>query len=597
MKFKKITIALILAFSVILPGAVEGAAAYNSYLFGKCVNIGAIEFSAAGELISVLPTEGFVTVSTKLKKAAGADTLQQVSIVAAAYKNSVLIRTSVNSVTLADAYTTVLSAEIGVNGADELRAYVCDNLDNGRPLSARAVFGSKAIELETIFVGDDELEDFSADKTEYAITVSAGYLTFPEVKPKIKNAGVQSEISYSGSFPLELEETATAELKLTSQDGATSKTYTIIMKQEEAAVTNAVSAAATVGIKTGLSEPSFISEPSAPISDSALTDGYGANDVIGHALYTDRVYPFIFIPANLVGSTVVSTNVSYKNDYHFNKGNDTLENGISFDINRTATVYMVVSNFGSEWISREGFVTDTSIKISWISQNNTQGRLFTDNSVVKKTIEVKPGETVTVRTGPIAYGFIDFSGGNIVSRANLKKSESEGRELTVLKKLYNADYYTELHPKYTGNLDNYKTAVGFISDRPTYYSTDFPEELLDAEGIAFPLNFRVLYSYAGNPENMDAVTFDVNCSSDVYVFYPAEINDMPWMISNGFTELDDDSFRIKYVWGSNSAYTQKVFKKRYDVQPGETVRVELGGFPAAKGSNIPLMVVVDRVEG
>ncbi len=593
MKIRHLSAVLLLA---VLISIINVSAAYNSYLFGRCVNIGTIEFNVGDEAISELPSAGTVSVSTKVKKTAAADDLQQVSLVAAAYKNSELIKTSVSTTTLDNAYTAVLSTDIDIDGADELRAYVCDSLDNGRPLARKAIFSANTIEVEAIYIGDDKLENFSTDKTDYEITVSAGYLTFPEINPKIKNSGVKSEITYSGSFPLQLGKTATAELKLTSQDGTVSKTYRITMRQEEAVVTNAESAVATVGVKTDLAEPEFVTEPSTPISDTALTDGYGANDLKGHALYTDRAYPFIFIPANLLGTTVISTNLSYKSDYNHNKGNDTLENGISFDINRTATVYMIVTSYNSEWIDKEGFVTDSSIKLNWISQNNTQGRLFTDSGIVKKTVKVKPGETVTVRTGPVAYGFVDFSNGNTVSGAKLKKSESEEIQLTVLKKLYNADYYTELHPKYTGNLDNYKTAVGFISDRPTYYSTDFPEELLDATGIAFPLNFRVLYSYAGNPENADAITFDIDSSADVYVFYPAEMDNMPWMSSAGFEEMDGENFKIKYVLGQNSMYTTKVYKKQYDVQPGETVKVELGGFPAASGSNVPLMVIVDRVE-
>ena len=569
--------------------------AYESYLYGRYVNIGTIEFTVGSEPISALPAEGTVTVSTKVKKAANAEALQQVSIVAAAYNDSKLIRTSCGTVTLDSAYTAALSAELDVTGATELRAYVCDNLENGRPFSKKAIFGANAIEVDAIMVGRDEIADFSADKTAYEITVSAGYLTFPEVAPRIRNSGVASEVSYSGSFPLELGETATAVLKLTSQDGATFKTYTITMRQEEAAVTNAASAVAKVGVKANLAEPTFVTEPSTPISDSALTDGYGANDLKGHALYTDRVYPFIFVPSNLLGTTVISTNLSYKSDYNYNNGNDTLENGISFDINRTATVYMLVSSYSSAWIAQEGFVTDSSIKLDWISQNNTQGRLFTDSGIVKKTVAVEPGETVTVRTGPVAYGFVDFDDGDIVSNAKLKKSETEEIALTVNHKLYNADYYTQMHPKYTGNLDNYKTAVGFISDRPAYYSTEFPEELMDAEGIAFPLNFRVIHPYAGNVENTDAITFDINHSANVYVFYPSTIEAMPWMLDTGFEEVEDESFKIKYVWGSNSAYTVKAFKKQYDVQPGETVKVELGGIPAASGSNVPLMVVVDRV--
>ena len=68
------------------------------------------------------------------------------------------------------------------------------------------------------------------------------------------------------------------------------------------------------------------------------------------------------------------------------------------------------------------------------------------------------------------------------------------------------------------------------------------------------------------------------------------------MSSAGFEEMDGENFKIKYVLGQNSMYTTKVYKKQYDVQPGETVKVELGGFPAASGSNVPLMVIVDRVE-
>ena len=80
----------------------------------------------------------------------------------------------------------------------------------------------------------------------------------------------------------------------------------------------------------------------------------------------------------------------------------------------------------------------------------------------------------------------------------------------------------------------------------------------------------------------------------MYIFYPSTVENIPWMESAGFEEIADENFKIKYVWGQNSAYTIKAFKKHYNVQPGETALVELGGFPPASGSNTPLMLIVDR---
>ena len=569
--------------------------AYESYLYGKYINIGTIEFTDGKNPIAVLPQEGDVTVSARVKKRAAAEAAQQVSIIAAAYSNSELVRTAVGSVTLADAYTATVGALIDVTGADELRAYVCDSLENGRPLAKGAVFGENTALIEAITVGNEELAGFSPNKASYDIIVSAGYTVFPEITAKLSNSALRAEVDYEGKFPLAEGKTARAVLKIMSPGGAALRSYTINIRQEEAAVTNPSSSATAVSVKTGLGEPDFIEEPEGAIKTSELTEGYGYENMKNSfAKFVDRIYPFIFIPENILGSTVITTNIAYTNEYGYSNGNDTVENGISFDLNRSAMVYMLVKSYNSSWISELGFARDTAMKTYWVSQNDKQGRLFADTGYIKKYVKVEPGETVTVKTGPVAFGFVDFDDGNIVSGARLRTSESETRDLPVMDKLYNADYFTERHPEYTGQLNNYQTAVGFISDRPAYYSTEFPEELLDAEGIALPLNFRGIYSYAGDVENTDAISFDITASADVYIFYPSTIENIPWMESAGFEEIADENFKIKYVWGQNSAYTIKAFKKHYNVQPGETALIELGGFPPASGSNTPLMLIVDR---
>lgn len=593
MKFKLLAM-LILA---VLSGTVS-VSAYESFLDGKYVNISNVEFTADSQVIEMLPETGTVTVSMNAKKGAMSDPWQKVSLVAAVYTDGKLTGIQTAEFELSDNYTKPISVDIDAAGADELKVFVCDSLEDGCPLAAKSLFSQKRAELLGIMIEGTEIEDFSVDKYVYDVTIPAGYTSFPEITPRLDNAAVKCKIDISGSFPLGTKERAKAVIKCGDKE------YTINMSQEQPQIMNLevideVKASGaiideTAGVVGGLAEPVYSKEPTEPIKISTnsatgedMTEGYGYANVKGVPFFSDRgAYPIAFLPDAIKDALMIQTKINFQTR---------VGSKISFDINRTATVYASVT--APAELVEAGFEPVAGMNISWISNDADRGRLYR-YAAYKKHYKVTPGENVRV---DIPHGcvnaFVVFDNGISVENAVLKARNGEVTNLPLID-VRNAEYTDWKDPAYKEGIGNYTYAAKFISDKmsDTYmFATDFPKELTGAVGVAVPENPR---KYNPSTTNKEFIGFDIKEDAEVYVAYEAAYEKMQWMEEAGFEDVSDSVEPIKIVTGEDTEeYTTKLYKKTVNVIPGETVKVDIGGFPKTENdSNIPLMIFVKKAD-
>lgn len=584
----------IIAFMLTALCSAVSVSAYDSYLDGKYVNISDVEFLMEEGEIEALPEEGEVTVKVKAKKGALADAYQKVSVVAAKYGGGKLLGMATAVYELSDNYTKELLVKIDVTDADEVRVFVCDDIEEGCPFAAKAMFKSDDEELLGIIVNGAMVEGFSPDITSYDLTVSAGYTSFPEITARLKDAASKCEMETTGEFPLGAKEKAKAVIKVKD------KSYTLNISQQQAEISNIVvvdevKASGEVideaaGVVRELREPDYTTEPTAPIKISTnsatgedMTDGYGYANVKGIPFFSDRgAYPIAFIPDALKNAMMIQTKINFQS-----------RNGsrISFDINRSATVYASVT--APAELVNAGFEAVNGMNISWISNDADRGRLYR-YAAYKKHYDVVPGESMRV---DIPHGcvnaFVVFDGGASVKNAVMKSRNGDITALPLID-VRNAEYTDWKDPAYKEGIENYTYAAKFISDKmnETYmFATDFPEELIGSVGIAVPENPR---KYNPSTSNSEFISFDINESSEVYVAYEAEYDKMPWMAEAGFTDVSDSVGKIKFVTGKDSSeYTTRIYKKTASVIPGETIKVNIGGFPKVDNdSTLPLMIFV-----
>jgi len=231
MKMKKFIFALAVTMAV----SSASVSAYNSFLDGKYVNIAAVELRTDEGVVEILPTSGEVIVSAKVKKAKLSNSSQPVSLIVALYKGDKLDRVEQESITLNNNYTTSIQKSVDVTGITSIRAFVCSNIDDAVPFGAKAIFAADNSMVRGIKIGGEELDGFSPDKTTYDITLSAAYLSFPEITPILSDSGIKCEIETQGIFPLSAKESAKAIIKVGKNF---ENIYTINFTQEQPEITN-----------------------------------------------------------------------------------------------------------------------------------------------------------------------------------------------------------------------------------------------------------------------------------------------------------------------------------------------------------------------
>ena len=231
--------------------------------------------------------------------------------------------------------------------------------------------GSGAVELK---VDGTALEGFDSDVYEYEYTVSAKRRTAPEVDVTTLDSGAAVEITNPVSFP---GETA---VKVTSVDGE-EKTYTIKYKCEEPLIENVRLI------------PKFTSNTPTPVLEHNLN--------IGSRMVVDRAFTAAEVLDEFIGCDYIPGALGWGNDaetfdYVVKWKNPDYSDWLSFDLNRSATVYVLCSAatepmndpvYGYERVSDGGITSD-------------DGKIY--NIRYKKHVEVGD-EPVTVSSPNIAH--------------------------------------------------------------------------------------------------------------------------------------------------------------------------------------------------
>lgn len=136
---------------------------------------------------------------------------------------------------------------------------------------------------------------------------------------------------------------------------------------------------------------------------------------------------------------------------------------------------------------------------------------------------------------------------------------------------------TELY-KYT----NLKSKTHLIGDRESYL-IDIPENLLGQTILSGSQTDAKTYpSYVKDGSNGDLMTFDINCSANIYYFLYAtspSYTNIAWAETAGFIPTD---LSIKWVEGKGAEPIAPktnlvVYKKTVEVPQGQTATVSIGG--------------------
>lgn len=128
---------------------------------------------------------------------------------------------------------------------------------------------------------------------------------------------------------------------------------------------------------------------------------------------------------------------------------------------------------------------------------------------------------------------------------------------------------------------NVKSKTRLIGDRETYLM-DIPENLLGQTIISgSQTDAGANSAYVKDGSNGNLMTFDVNCSANVYYFLyatSASYTNIAWAETAGFTPAD---LSVKWVEGKSASPAPKtnliLYKKTVEVPPGQTATVSIGG--------------------
>ena len=517
------------------------------------------------------------------------------SIILVAYKDGCMVDYSVSSsvrFTSADDSAKKLSADFDNStvGADGLKVYIWDSVDNARPLVNAGEYGVSG-GVEAIIIGGEKV-DIDADTKTGSVRVNAGYTEWPEVMVLTENMISGVSVEAKGEFPLSKNIHAYVDANIASPGtgetaavtvNACGETYNISVTQEIPQITDVkfkqfmtdmtaeeYYSDSQVKIQYSVQNPVWTEDlPNPNINADGFTAGtnkvdpaYAAqfkNAVSGlrnvSYVYSDRTtshsqmtfFYFNVAPA-LVGSQAFT--LPYPSSSVTSSETD---NCFTFTIERSARIYM---QNGSDmapkgWTRAANLVgtqqTTKNIMYYEFWTNTAGGTVYTTNgnNVFYKDYDVEPGKpcTVSLPSGKKSPRiFVKYQSPNLVENSTYS---SNGRTVnikttTVYKPVYKYDNLTAAEGKYAmleypnnGSTItipyNAKGNILYATSVFTNPSTPTPER----QGLVIVPDEIVGGTALVIPSSMadaDTIEFDLNASSRVYVF--ASAGSSPTIIAN-----------------------------------------------------------------
>lgn len=410
------------------------------------------------------------------------------------------------------------------------------------------------------------------------------------------------------------EENTPAITEATLKQGSSSKVYTVDL------LTHADSQVIT----TGFVEPVVKEEG---ITDSSA-DGYYlySNFSSYFNMFTgaDSQYYYYNIPDEMKDATYFRMKRTWggsRNDTGSPTQNPTSREAVVLTLNHSAVVYYVYQGTSDSGVATNAtwLNEDEWTKSEETAQYVNASGVVSDYIIYEKQFDVPEGETATVEIGGQkgAYLapqiFVDWIVEEKItpetSNETLKQGSSskvytvkiaDRTDAEIVKDGFTAPVRkegavsdTEAENYYdVSNLDSY---FKVLTDKD-YYFHSIPEEIYDAQYFRLKSGWQGTKGDTGsptqNPDTTEALTFDINSTATVYYVYQSNTTEnitltASWLKNDGWTVCDD---LVEYIGGSGIHYDYHLFKKKFIVNPGETVNVKIGGF---YNSNLPPMVFVD----
>lgn len=353
-------------FATLLIG--ESVSAYTPYISGGLVDITPVT-DANGNEITAVSAGSTVTLQCDMKAGKDAQSGQSAILIAVAYKSGLVLevkQSDLITLTSSDQLAKIADWTIPAT-TDSVKVFVWDTRDGRRPLATLGVVGGTVavtdikIDGKAINEFDTSAAAFDPATYEYDVNLAASYLSLPEIRVYTNDSLAKVEIVQDGPFPAA---SCSAIVKV-SKGGAVVKTYTINFTQADATMNNIKIHAynTSMAIKT-VSEtnsnyhaPIELKEPegynSTFTKENIFNTSYSSSDELNGNLPSDAInvtnqafYTIYNISPEFYGGYVLST---LTNGYIYPMTTDTIDNldgepladyAITFDINRTATVYV-----------------------------------------------------------------------------------------------------------------------------------------------------------------------------------------------------------------------------------------------------------------
>lgn len=551
-KMFKSLLAILIVFSV----AVSSVMAYNPYISDEIVKISSVKFTDMMTM-EELTTVGYgqmIEVSVNVKAGTGIPAGQQVTLIVTVCNGAEVLECAESTMPEITDTTTTLSTMVMTPEDAEtykelsVRAYVWDNIDNGRPLASAALVRSDNVEINDIVIDGISLEGFSPDVKEYDYEVSAAHINFPEIVVVTENSAAKAEISINGNL---YEDGASATITVKSADGTATDSYTINYIWDKPVVTNA-----TLNLPgqqpmalntTKLIEPVWSQENKPTFNPATIpnvikggssgsitsTSPYYTEEWLQYNLpeskatmFTDRNWYYIDISPEIIGGTVIQ--VPYSSATGIN--NTSIDNLITFDINRSAEVYVHNNNNMNlnHFINDFGF-ENMNAPYAYRMMSYAADYTYQHVYFYRREYKVEPGETVTVTlphaTGANMYGVIvKFIDDYTFENNALTKSNGE--------------------------------AIGFPITRHTFIPTHKDPDKPD-DAIWSNIKFYPRYSF----DNMDGTSSKVPVLYVEDEYLGGNLLRYPYIINNSgiYSTAEFDvvsSCKIKFIWNDSATKPQ-----------------------------------------
>ena len=554
---KKIFTALALGIIFMLEASGAFAYEFKPYVGDGLIKATSAEvklYNESGDEVSQISEASKVSAECYVKPGSDFDSALEVSLIAAAYKENILLKYAISDKTeilsAADS-ARKLTKELDIKdiNADEIKVYLWDNEENARPLFKMGSLKSGSGSADTIIIGGNIVNTDSANKG--SVEVNAGYTKWPEVIVLADNLTSDVRVNLRGAFPLSAPShslmPAEAEAYGESKEAyaeviVNNKTYNITVTQAVPQITDVdfieYGEKVAVSVQYDVTNPIWTDELPGPNKEAIGSDidtvsryCTGVKELENLSLpYTDKTQNnnitfFLFnISPELLNSQMFSVPFSTKSDAKAEG------DGYTFSIDRSARIYVQNTNLGSDpsWTRAQNTMAGSeSLKNQMYYElragdTSNSVQTVTGNAVYYKDYEVTPGEKVSISL-PAVKGmpkiFVKYKDRPTVANACYSTAAGDvSVETTGLyKPLYIDENKESEKYKIASTVVKEGTVSGNLLFGSTLFSeenrrqlciTDLPQELEGAAALKLPFTFT----------DAKQISFDIDASSRVYVF-------------------------------------------------------------------------------